>query len=283
LLLTWAVSYLPWSLLHVPAIARAVVAITRSVRAGAGADPASVSRGVLGAFYLGWLVQAALLQRPHEYVMMTTVFPAVVLIAGTPWAGCGLSLAQAFLVDVALLAALFMPGLRPQRLLLWAWCWREGSTAELRDRLGLMPPAYSGATGWRDLARVADFLRAKGIADGELTCLSGGTHPLYLELQLESSTRFHLLGMAACSFPSRAEQLRAELAASRSRYVVSDLIDGAGLTYAQALEEVPGRSLALPPDFPADRLGRYPWCEPLVFRAGRYVVHRARGPATRFW
>ena len=89
--------------------------------------------------------------------------------------------------------------------------------------------------------------------------------------------------MVILYFPSHAEQVRAEVAASRSRYVVSDLTDSPGLTYIQALEGVPGRPLALPPSFPPDRLGSYPWCEPLVFRAGRYVVHRAQGPVTKFW
>jgi hypothetical protein len=185
-------------------------------------------------------------------------------------------LREAFLVDVVLLAAVFAPGLRPQRLALWARCWREGSTPELRDRLALLPPTYSGTTGWRELARVADFLRAEGVADGEFTCLSGCTHPLYLELGLEPSTRFHQAGAAVRYFPSHAEQIRAELAASRSRYVVDDLAADT-LTRAQAWEEVPGNPLALPPNFPPDLLGTYPWYEPLAFRAGRYVVHRVRG------
>jgi hypothetical protein len=139
-----------------------------------------------------------------------------------------------------------------------------------------LPPTYSGTTGWRDLARVADFLRAEGVADGEFTCLSGCTHPLYLELGLEPSTRFHQAGAAVRYFPSHAEQICAELAASRSRYVVNDLAADT-LTRAQAWEEVPGNPLALPPNFPPDLLGTYPWCEPLAFRAGRYVVHRVRG------
>jgi hypothetical protein len=192
-------------------------------------------------------------------------------------------LREAFLVDVVLLAAVFTPGLRPQRLALWARCWREGSTPELRDRLALNVRPDPGVADWRDLARVADFLRTEGVGDGELTCLSGCTHPLYMELNLKSSTRFHQpLCLVVCLYPSRAEQLRAGLAASRSRYVVSDLAADL-LTSEQAREEVPGRPLALPPSFPPDRLDSYPWREPLVFRAGRYVVHWAQGPVTKFW
>jgi hypothetical protein len=278
---SWAVRYFPWSLVHVPALATALAAVTGAIRRPGAAGPMSLSRALLGAFYLGWLVQAVFIQRPHDYVMTAALFPAVVLVAGAMQVECRPALNFASLGVFVLLVALLTPGLRPGRLTLWARCCREGSTPELRDRLALNA-SWPGAADWQDLVRVADFLRAEGVGDGELTCLSGCTHPLYLELGLEPSTRFHQVGAAVLYFPSHAEQIRAELEASRSRYVVTDLAADI-LTRAQAREEVPGSAPALPASFPPDLLATYPWREPLVFRTGRYVVHRVRGPVTRPW
>jgi hypothetical protein len=287
LLLKWVVLYFPWSLVQVPAVCAALAAVTRAVRGRGTAGPASASRALLSAFYLGWLVQAMFIQRAHMYVMITTVFPAVVLVAGALQTESRPALRRACLLTFVPLAVILTPGLRWERVALWVRCWREGSTPELRDRLALTAH-WAGGADWQDLARVADFLRAHAVTDGEVACLSGCTHPLYLELNLEPPTRFHQVGATTIHFPSHAEEVRAELEASHSRYVVSDLVclplrDPPVLTYAQAVEEVSGAPLALPPAFPPDRLGTYPLCEQLVFRAGRYVVHRVRGPVTKFW
>jgi hypothetical protein len=277
-----AVLYLPWSLIHVAALAVALAAVARAVfyRRAPDTEP---SRALLGAFYLGWLAQAVFLQRPHDYVLLPTFFPAFVLVAGAIQTECRPAVAGAVLLPFVLFAATITPGLRPERLGLWLRCWQEGSSPGLRDRLQMCPRAFPGATDWQDLARVVAFLRAEGVGDGELTCLSGGTHPLFLELGVEPATRFHRIHTTVHFFPSHAEEIRAELAASRTRYVVSDLVEPTGLAYAQALEEVPGDPLALPPSFPPGLLGRYPWREELVFRSGRYVIHRVRGPVTKFW
>jgi hypothetical protein len=262
-LYVWAAHYFPWSLADVLAAGTALAAVTRAVRAPGTAGPASTSRALLSAFYLGWLAQAVLIQRCHVYVLVTTVFPAVVLVAGALQAEWRPSLGRAFLLIFVPLAIILMLGLSPGRVALWARCWREGSTPELRDRLALNA-RWPGAADWRDLARVANFLRAQGVGDRELVCLSGCTHPLYLELNLEPPTRFPQIGATLVHFPGRAEEVCAELDASRGRYAVSDL--GAGvLTYDRAVEEVAGGPLALPPSFPPCLLGTYPcgansWC-----------------------
>jgi hypothetical protein len=280
-LLLWAFLYLPWSLVHVPAVCIALVAVARAVRGRRAAGPTSPSRALLGAFYLGWLLQATLIQRPHFYVMVTTVFPAVVLVAGAIQTEWRRGLSRAALLAFVPIAVILSHGLRPERVALWARCCREGSTPELRDQLTLTA-RWSGAADWQDLARVADFLRAQGVRDRELACMSGCTHPLYLELNLEPPTRFPQIGATTIHFPGHAEEVRAELDASPVKYVVTDL--GADfLIYEHAVEEVPGEPLALPPSFPPEFLGTYPWCEQLVFRSGRYVVHRVRGPVTKFW
>jgi hypothetical protein len=269
--------YFPWSIAYVPAALTALAAVAGALRRRSTSSPRSPSRALLGAFYLGWLVQAVCIQRPHMYVMIATIFPAVVLMAGTIQEKCRFPVSIGFLLVFVQLAALVMPGLRSERLALWARCCREGSTHKLRDRLALNAQWREGAADWQDLARVADFLRGEGVGDGELTCLSGCTHPLYLELGLEPSTRFHQIGATIVHFPAHAEHIRAELEASRSRYIVTDLAADI-LTLGQAREHVYGRPPALPASFPPDLLSNYPWCEQLIFRSGRYVVHRARGP-----
>jgi hypothetical protein len=286
-LLLWIARFFPWSLVQVPAVVTALAAVARAVRGRVTANPTAPSRALLAAFYLGWLVQATLIQRSWDYVMITTLFPAVVLVAGAIQTEWRPFLRGRALFIFVVLAVIVAPGLRPERVAMWARCWQEGGTPERRDRLALNTGS-GGAADWQDLARVAEFLRAQGVTDGELTCLGGCTHPLYLELDLEPSTRYHQVGAATVYFPSRAEQIRTELEASRSRYVVSDLVclplrDAPILKYQEAVQEVPGERLALPPTFPPEYLDIYPWCEELVFRSGRYVVHRVKGPVTKFW
>jgi hypothetical protein len=282
-LLLWAVLFFPWSLIHVPAVATALPAVARAVRGCGTVSRTSPSRALLAAFYLGWLVQATLIQRSWDYVMITTGFPAVALVAGAIQRKWKPSLQGRLLVTFTVVAVIVTPGLRPQRLALWPRCWREGSTPELRDGLALNRKS-GGAADWQDLTRVADFLRAEGDADSKLICLSGCTHPLYLDLDLEPPTRFPQIGATIIYFPTRADEIHKELESSRSRYVVTDLAADV-LTYEHALEDASGNPLALPPRFPPDLLRTYPWCGTLVFRSGRYLVHRisdsmSTGPIT---
>jgi hypothetical protein len=60
---------------------------------------------------------------------------------------------------------------------------------------------------------------------------------------------------------------------------VSDLAAYAlDLTPVQIMAEP---SDALPPDFPDQWRDVFPWSEPILFRAGRYVVHRVTSPVVR--
>jgi len=84
-------------------------------------------------------------------------------------------------------------------------------------------------------------------------------------------------------FPSRAEQVRSELEASPVRYVVSDLFS-LRMTFREIHESAPGKGPSLPPGFPRHEFATiFPWYEPLVFRSGRYVVHRVTGPIKKLW
>jgi hypothetical protein len=155
----------------------------------------------------------------------------------------------------------------PPRAGVWVRCWGEGSTPEVRGRLALDPNVDWGAEG-----HVADYLRGR-VGDGELTCFDATTIPLYWDVGVEPSTRYVYLNNILIIFRGHADRVREEVLASRQRYVVTDWTK-AGLSES-----------ALPPEGeapePDDRLAalrpQFPWSEPIVFRAGRFLVHRVRG------
>jgi hypothetical protein len=243
----------PWGLVHLLAVPAAVGALRGR-------------HALLAAFYLGWLLQAAYLQRGHEYVLAPTVLLALTLIAARlvlrPPGRAG----RLALLGVAAFLAMWHPALKSERLALWSRCWHE-SSAELRDRLRLVGEPLG--TDWTDLARVAEFLRRLDLRDGELTCYHNFTHPLLLELGLKPSTPFLHFDTTLHAFPRRREHVRETLAASRQRCVVSDLL-AAGLHRGQTEADLPPQLAHL-----------YPWSEPVVFRAGRYAVHRVTGPVAQ--
>ncbi len=134
----------------------------------------------------------------------------------------------------------------------------------------------------KPLADVENYLVSQKVQDGEVTCMSGCTHPLYLDLNLKPSTRFPQVEMTCLFFTKHQEEVLAELNASHQRFIVSDIV-WTGLTPEEAAETNPADPLALPREFPDKFALTYPWNEPVVFRSGRYVVQRATGPASRFW
>ena len=275
----WLEYSLPWALVLVLTTATALTAIHHAVRGHGNASHKTASRALLGAFSLGYLVQAVFIQFPHSYVLAAAVFPAVVFVAGACPKQYPPCLRRIALLVFPALVLFITPGLIPSHLMQWPRCWSEGGTPELWDQLTLV--AY--AIDWQDLARVATFLRAEGLQDGELICLSGCTHPLPLMLNLEPCTRYNHVNQALHFFPNRTKQILSELAASRPRYVVSDLVD-VGMMYNAAREGRAGQRPALPPCFPRHRFATiFPWYEPLVFRSGRYVVHRVTRPITKLW
>jgi hypothetical protein len=276
LLLGFVVRLFPWVLVHLAAVPLALIQVRRLFRPPAGASPAeTTSRGLLSAFYLAWLVQAVCLQQLFDYVHAPAILLGLTVLAvscqGTVSLVRGRLVVAFFLVCVLLG---YGPLVR-DRLLLWPRCVAEGSTPELRDRL-LMLKKMS----WSDLERVRDYLQQRGVRDGELTCFSAPTIPLYLDLNVRPSTRHFLVQHVLAMFGRRREQILHELAASGQRFVVCDL-----LWYGLNLSE---EDLAVSEEAPAPRLPRcwhqpYPWSERIVFRAGRYVVLEVSAAEMPLW
>jgi hypothetical protein len=263
--------FLPWSLVHIIALPLAIVLV---VRARAGNEPAEP---LFAAFYLAWTVQAVFWQWALPYHLTGGVLLGLVLVAG--WLPLRTSTPSSALLGACVVSLLVLghPLTRRERLAWWGRCWQEGSSARVRDGLRRMGPA--NATEWEDLERVAEFLRHRGVGDREVTCYHNTTIPLYLRLDVRPSTRFLWIDQMVHFWASHEPEVRAELARSPQRFVVTDL--GKGNPFAPVPPSVAGRPHELPPGFRKDWARLYPWCEPVVFRSGRYVVHQATGPVTR--
>jgi len=205
------------------------------------------------------------------------------VVAGRRWLPGDSPLGWIILVGFLALAAARHPLLDGARTALWTRCLREGSSPELRNRLSISTEPRK--VDWVALDEVAAFLNELGVRDGELTCYSFGTSPLYLQLDVQPSTRFvsgiedMIVGVGS---PQRRDMVRAELAASPQRYVVTDLqfltsdLRGAGLMRTWRASGA-GAALVVPADIGRALEGRYPWSEPVIFRAGPYLVHRDTG------
>ena len=267
----------PWGLVHLLAVPAAflclLAAFARSCfqkltrptwRAGGLA--------LLSAFYLGWVYQASYVQLQFHYHLVPTVFLGMVLVAGLAGQVATVRWLFGAFLAFAGYAALSQSAFRPARLVLWERCWREGSSTAFRDRLSLEPGSEMGSTG-SDLANVASFLRNQRVADGDLTCFHISTLPLYLELDVRPSTRYLMPAAQLRYFHRHRALIREEIQASNQRFLVTDMA-ALGLGMEEAQEEA-GDPLALPPAVKSGDVARWPFCEPVVFRAGRYYVHRA--------
>ena len=266
-----------WNLIHLLAVPLALASLGRLLRAVPRfRDPAALAGlappGLFAAFYLGWLFQAVVLQQKFEYILVPPVLLAIVQVAQGDWLVNHRALRAGLIAGFVVVVSWWSPALRLERLAVWGKCWREGNSAEVRDALAVR----SDGPCWVSLARVAEELRARGVQQGEVACYSLQAVPLYLELDRQPGTRFTMFETSLRFYPDRAPELWKLLGAGASRsYLVTDL-RSAGLTLEQARAERSGEPLALPPDFPPEKLKSLPWSLPVVFRAGTYVVHQIK-------
>src|SRR5207245_1839022 len=102
-------------------------------------------QGLLGCFYLGWLLQADLLQHgtPYHHVpaLLLALAVAACWYAGRPLSG----VRWATLLLFAVVAVGFHPALRWQRLSVWGRCFVSEGDAELKNRL-----TQTNTTDWQD-------------------------------------------------------------------------------------------------------------------------------------
>jgi hypothetical protein len=273
----------PWGYLHAAAVPLALVAIRSALVRRSGPIRERSGLALLAALYLGWLAQVLLIQKPLAYCLVPLLPLAIAFLAGAAVFCLGPRTGRvpsavvfsrlALMIGagaLGLTALAWHPIVYPGRLALWTRAFQEGSTPEMRERLSLV--RRGGRTDWVDLARVADELRRRGVGDGEVTCYHDLTHPLYLDLGIAPSTPYLHFGTVVNCFPTHREEVRKQIARSRQRYVVSDLI-AVGLPASLIDSDAPG----LPPGFPDDQRALFPWHLPVIYRAGRYCVHETNG------
>jgi hypothetical protein len=287
----------PWLLLHLPALGLAAAVLLRGLtrafswsrlpagrntpeggEAGGTAAPGRLAPELtctlIAAFYVGWLVQAVALQHLFDYVHAPGVLLAILTCVAVVdlLARRRSPAARVSLIAFVVLALLCSPVVRCSRLGCWPQCVRHGSSAEIRDRLKLMQ-----FPDWRDLDRVAVFLRKRGLRDGDVCCFPNSTIHLYETLGIRPPTRYVYLENTLAFFPDRGELLRAALAAAGPKYAVTDLIT-AGVP-PDALSRIrPGTVLSGRSSVAVGQARVYPWEFPILFRSGRYAVHRTDGP-----
>jgi hypothetical protein len=269
-----------WSWVHLVAPWIALLMIVRAILQGRASTRAGRTQTLLASCYLGWAGQAVFLQHPHPYVAAPATLLAwtVVLAAVASLQERRRRLALVCVLAGLLgMAAVAHPLLSPERLALWPRCWSEGSSPELRNRLKRTKDVHT--PDWVALEKIARFLADQLIGDRELTCYSNGTHPLYLMLDVEPAVPIMHFDAWVAYYPGHLPQLRELIADSPQRYVVSDLVTVPAIrSDLKPLNTMPSDLYELPPNFPQQWRWYFPWNEPVVFRAGRYVVHRVTQP-----
>jgi hypothetical protein len=202
---SWRLSHLlewfwPWSLVHLAAVPLALLAISHGrVHHAVGRANALA---LLGAFYLGWLVQALCLQRQFPYQLAPTVLLGLSVLlsalsgqlpgsddladrSSAPWPATLRWFAELGVAGFIVWAALMHP--LWDRLEFWGRCWTDAGSPALWNDLAL--EADEAAPDWVALERTASFLSSKGLRDREVTCYSVSTVALYKQLDLRPSTR----------------------------------------------------------------------------------------------
>jgi hypothetical protein len=239
----------PWPLVHVVAVPVAAAVLWRRE---------SPRRQLLAAMYLGWLGQAVFFQHIYDYIHVPPLLLGIsVLCQQIAFTRPGLG--RTLLLALLLLGiATRLPAVTARRLACWSECLRDGSSLALRDRLSLMQ-----RMSWAELEEVRAFLQTAGPGDGELTTLSMRTVPLYQALGLRPSSPYPFLENTLLIYPRQHDRVCSDLASSRQRYVVCDVLT----VHWRRPAEVGDRSRPTNPEsapFP----GRG-----LLFRAGRYAIY----------
>jgi hypothetical protein len=261
--------FFPWVFIHAAAIP---IAVRQIWRMRSGESSGRVATALLSGFYLAWFFQAAVLQHLFDYIHAPAILLGLAVVMGECLAEGRLLARAGFAAFVLIGVCVNFPAVYGNRLSAWTQCLQEGSTPQLRDRLTLIP-----IMNWSDLDKVRGFLAAEHVQDGELTCFSMRTSPLYLQLDLQPPTRHIFVQNALTVFVRQRGHIHELLANSRQRFVVFDLF-GMRSPIGEREEDDPD-TRPLPAMWqPPSR-----WADKVVFRAGRYVVFAIDGPDMPAW
>jgi len=251
-------------------------------------------RSSIAALYLGWMLQAFVLQHGHGYVHLPEIMLGVAILVGEPVV-TGARLWWPAVATVLATTLWMSPLARFEHLPYWWQCVTGPIDAELRmTARGPLDRVYPCAADEAELHDVAQYLRNRGVRDGEVCAYEYSAMRLYWDLDLAPPCRFVCPRIYAFRFfPARRDDIHQLLAQSPQRFVVTDLVMD-GMSEADANGIGPDGPHSPPPKWPREvpkgtrsltRLGSprmYPWSHPVVFRSGRYLVHELDGPMGEF-
>ncbi|QDT89381.1 hypothetical protein [Gimesia algae] len=235
---------------------------------------------LLSLMYLGWLFQSYAFQHLFDYVHPPSHLLAIAVIGvylGSRAQAQSLNLAWkmgVFLFTV--MAVLSFPNFKPERIQLWPTCVLNQSNLQLKSELALMVQV-----DWDDLAAVKAFLEKQNLKDRELHCYNSTLVYLYPELAVEPATRYVFFDSILIFCPKHRRELMESVKTSPQKLIVTDLLES-GFDRKTALAKSPNSNQLTPPAYPVSLKGAYPWSQPVVFRAGRYLVHQVQRPLGRF-
>ena len=265
-----AIRFLPWMLLHPIAV---LVSFSRMkfVLANRGsefraADDASLRSNMLAAIYLAWCVHMFLLQHLFDYVHAPGVLLAILVAADwlARWKHPGA--ARFFACSFAVSAVLLCPYLDTERIDNWKPAIAGKPTTELRDQFACFENPNRA-----DMEAVAEFLKSKGASDGDVICFNSDLVSLYRRLNFMPPTKFIYVHEIAVYVPSAANTILQTVLQSGHRYVVTDMLTSG--TVAEGFRSATREGNQHAPVHLENSAGVYPWGQPVVFRAGWYLVH----------
>ena len=264
----------PWVLFHLPAI---VISVRNR-------------RSLLCACYLGWLLQAVLLQQLFDYVHVPGVILAIAICvramteqlygahtaaasqarseAAPRFAFSPVSCVASVIVIMSVVSSVF--GIQSRLAYVqpcYSACVYGALSTDVRDSISQSPFPC-----WAELEPLIDHLRRLNVSDRELLAYNGNLIHLYPQLKFDPPTRFVYLDVLARCFPRRRVEMLQEVERRHVRYVVANLREDGWE------DEVPSSHL-LPAALEASRAELFfPYNQRPIFRSGSYVLFQVDSP-----
>lgn len=269
-----AARFWPWVLIHIPAF---VISVKNR-------------HSMLCACYLGWMMQAILLQQLFDYIHVPGVMLAIAIsvhkiaeqLQGLPSVGDSSSPSRNALrfqfspvscvAGLILFISVISSGISIQSRLTYfhpcfSACLGESLPTNIRDSISQSP-----FPSWAELEPLIDKLRELNVSDRELLAYNGNLIHLYPRLKLDPPTRFVYVDVLARCFPRRRPEMLQEIAHRNVRYVVANLREDGWE------DNVPsGRLLPTPLETCRTQLF-FPYNQRAVFRSGSYVLFEVDSP-----
>jgi hypothetical protein len=289
-LVTWCQALWPWSLIHFAAVPWSLVVLVGALKHKSASGRSDLSQALLAGMYLGWFLQANVLQRQFDYQLVPPVLLAVTLLAGERQLRGPLATASA-----AWFVAAYVGWLA--HVSFWELQFREQWWQVVPILILVAGEGVIRATvvaGAVIMAGVYFPFYQSTERELWLRCLREGSSPevrnqleredasapdwVKLEKVADFLRRQGVSDRQLTCYSFAAVPLYVELAVQpASRYVLL----WSALAYFPDHREQMAAELAESPQLPRDpRFGNvrgyFPWTEPIVLKVGRYLVHDVR-------